>query len=203
MFDILCVTNRTLCKGDFLARIEEIASASVDGIILREKDLSQKEYESLAKETIKICDRYNTPLILHSFVDVAIKLNVKNIHLPLPILKTLSDEQKAHFLNIGASCHSAEDAILAEKSGCTYITAGHVFYTDCKKDLAPRGLDFLKDVCESVSIPVYAIGGIEADKMPLIYNSGAKGGCVMSALMQCEDVKDYLKDYKRQGEKNV
>ena len=87
------------------------------------------------------------------------------------------------------------------------MTAGHIFATDCKKGLPPRGLDFLKNVCDAVLIPVYAIGGInialsddskafdassDYDAMPDIsvprladvMKCGAAGGCIMSGMMR-------------------
>lgn len=78
-----------------------------------------------------------------------------------------------------------EEAIEAQKLGATYISAGHIFATDCKKDLPPRGLEFLKEVCNSVTIPVYAIGGIKLSdvQMDEIIKCGAKGGCIMSGMM--------------------
>lgn len=196
MSDILCITNRLLCKEDFFTRIEKIASANPTGIILREKDLNEDEYKELAIRVLEICENYKTPCILHSFVCVAAELNCNALHLPLHILRSLSIEDKARFSTLGASCHSAEDAIEAEKLGCTYITAGHVFDTDCKKGLPGRGLEFLQNVCESVSIPVYAIGGINTDNIAKVRDTGATGACVMSGTMICEDVQKYLGELK-------
>jgi thiamine-phosphate pyrophosphorylase len=183
MFDALCVTNRALCD-DFLSQIEKVASTRPSGIILREKDLSEGEYEALARQVIEICSRYDVVCILHSFVDVAIKLGVDKIHLPLALLRNMTSEQKQKFSVIGASCHSLEDAVEAQKLGCTYITAGHIFATDCKKGVPARGLEFLKNVCNSVDIPVFAIGGINDDNIQSVQNVGASGVCIMSGFMR-------------------
>lgn len=196
MCDILCITNRSLCKEDFLKRIEKIASENPTGIVLREKDLTEKEYKDLAAKVIEICNRYNTPCILHNFTKVAIELNHPYLHLPLHILDNISAEDRGKFKVLGASCHSVDDAVRAEKLGCTYITAGHIFDTDCKKGLPGRGLDFLKNVCESVEIPVYAIGGISSGNIKAVKNAGAKGVCVMSGTMMCEDVEEYLGEFR-------
>lgn len=196
MCDIFCVTNRLLCKDDFLIQIEKIAKEKPAGIILREKDLEETEYKNLASEVMTLCKRYHVSCILHSFVHVAIALQCEDIHLPLPILLQLSDQDKGRFSRIGASCHSLEEALTAERHGCTYITAGHVFDTDCKKNFPGRGLGFLKKICESVSIPVYAIGGIRADNITEIRKNGAAGVCIMSDMMMCNDVKKYLSAFK-------
>lgn len=191
-FGILCVTNRKLCREDFLERIRRIARAHPQGIILREKDLDEAEYEALAAQVAEICSRYEVPCILHSFVGAAIRLHAGCFHAPLPVLRGLTDEQKAHFPVLGASCHSTDDAVLAERLGCTYLTAGHIFLTDSKKGLPGRGLDFLADVCGSVSVPVYAIGGISAENIAAVRAAGAAGACVMGSMMTCEDPEELL-----------
>lgn len=198
MSDILCVTNRNLCKEDFLVRIEKIAKTKPKGIILREKDLSEADYRTLAIKVTQICQKYDVPCILHSFINAAIELNVGSIHLPMHILRQMSGEQKAKFSIIGASCHCSEDAAEAEKLGCTYITAGHVFDTDCKKGLPGRGLDFLYSICKAVSIPVYAIGGIDSHNFVSVRRAGAEGACIMSGLMCCEDVNKYMEDFENE-----
>lgn len=196
MCDIVCVTNRSLCKEDFLHRVDKIASAHLAGIILREKDLSEAEYKQLAKQVVHVCTKYGLPCMLHSFVNVAIELNAEGIHLPMPALREMNATQKSCFKAIGASCHSIEDALEAQQLGCTYITAGHIFATDCKKGLPGRGIQFLESVCRSVTIPVYAIGGIDKDTINSVFEAGAKGACVMSGLMKCDNIMSYLKSFE-------
>ena len=193
MSDILCVTNRKLCREDFLTRIERIAACHPAGIILREKDLNPEDYKELAAAVMEICEQHGVKCILHSFPDVAISLQADAIHLPLQLLRAMPQEQKAHFKVLGASCHSVEDAREAQALGCTYITAGHIFETDCKKGLPGRGLDFLRNVCAVVELPVYGIGGIDSDNIALVRNAGAGGACLMSSVMVTEDVAGLMK----------
>lgn len=193
MCDIIVVTNRHLCREDFLMRMEKIAREHPAGIILREKDLGMEEYKEIAASVLNICRKYGTLCILHNFGDAAIGLGVSAVHLPLPVLRTFSEKQKEKFTVLGTSCHSVEDAKEAEALGCTYITAGHIFDTNCKKGLPGRGILFLREVCESISLPVYAIGGISAGNIQKIRNTGAAGACVMGGAMVCEDVAEYLK----------
>ena len=98
---------------------------------------------------------------------------------------------------LGASCHSVAEAVEAERLGCTYITAGHIFDTDCKKGVPGRGLSFLQEVCETVRIPVYAIGGVTHENFPEVKRVGAAGVCVMSGLMTCGNVEDYIDKFFR------
>ena len=188
MSDILCVTNRSLCKEDFLVRIEKIAKTEAAGIILREKDLSEEEYQALAEKILTICQKQKMQCILHTHTNVARKLAYNAMHLP--------EKERDAFQILGASCHSLEEAVEAEKLGCTYITAGHIYETDCKKGLPGRGIGFLKKICETVAIPVYAIGGISAENIMKVRNAGAAGGCIMSGVMQCDNVQEYLKCLK-------
>lgn len=183
MCDVIAVSNRALCS-DFLGQLKKISGAGIP-IILREKDLSEAEYEKLAKQVMEFCP----DVILHTFIDMAKKLRCKRIHLPMHILRTAD---LTGFDIVGASTHSAEEAVEAQRLGASYVTAGHVFATDCKKGVSPRGLDFLKNVCEAVSIPVYAIGGITPDNARTVIDAGAAGVCVMSGLMKCGDVKAWI-----------
>ena len=190
---IICVTNRSLCEGEFLKRIEDVASCGVKAIILREKDLSAEEYRILAENFVGICRKHKVEAVLHSFADVAIGLGVSAIHLSLEAFRKLDEERMKRFEKIGVSCHSVDDALEAERLGAAYITFGHVFATDCKKGLEPRGLSALKKVCEAVKIPVYAIGGINCENIGLVFENGAGGACVMSGFMKCKSVNDFMK----------
>lgn len=184
MFDsVLAVTNRHLCPTDFLTQVELIAAAHPVGIVLREKDLSKSEYRILAQSVLKICKKWDTPCILHHFSKVATELDCPNLHLPLPDLLE-HPEISGQFSMLGASVHSVEEAQAAYAHGATYLTAGHVFPTDCKPGLPPRGLSFLREVCEAVPIPVYALGGISPQNAPDCLSAGASGVAVMSGVMR-------------------
>lgn len=197
MSDILIVTRRALCGEDFFTRAERVARARPAGIILREKDLSPEEYRSLAVRVMKICGKYGVPCILHSFFEIALELGAERLHMPLPLLREMGAAERRKFAVLGASCHAPEDAAGAEALGCTYVTAGHVFDTRCKEGLPGRGLGFLRRVCRSVSIPVYAIGGVGPENIAAVRGAGAAGGCVMSAAMTCADPAALLESLRR------
>ena len=192
MSDLIVVTNRALCREPFLDRIERLAAARPRAILLREKDLAEADYRALATEVFAICRRQGVPCILHSFVPVAAALTADALHLPLPLLRTLTPAERAKAGVLGASCHSVADAEEAAALGCGYITAGHVFDTACKAGLPGRGLAFLEAVCAAVPIPVYAIGGITAANIAQVRATGAAGACVMSGAMTCASPADYL-----------
>lgn len=194
MSDIICITNRKLCHVDFFRRIDEIAKQKPEAIVLREKDLSEKEYAVLAEKVMKICDKYGVVCILHSFIETAIDMDCDIIHVSLPQLRRMDERIKKRFKKIGTSCHSLEEAYEAQKLGCGYIIAGHIFDTDCKKGVPPRGVDFLSKICCEVKIPVYAIGGIDAENIEFIKSAGAEGACIMSGFMICSDVHNFMDD---------
>ena len=185
-FRIIAVSNRKLCKRPFLEQIERVCKIHPEAVILREKDLTKEEYGTLAKEVMDICSRYQVSCILHNFWETAIELGCTSVHLPLPVFQKLLDKEKNKFAKIGISIHSVEEAKEAERLGASYLTAGHIYATDCKKGLSPRGLEFLKEVCREVSIPVYGIGGIKFDEEQwnAMEKCGAVGGCIMSGMME-------------------
>lgn len=196
MFDLLCLTDRTLCREPFLDRVAAIAAARPAALILREKDLPEDQYQALAAQVMSLCRQAGVPCILHTFVGAARALGAQAIHLPLPVLRTLSAGERAAFPALGASCHSVEEAWDAVVLGATYLTAGHVFATTCKAGLPGRGVEFLAQVCAAVPCPVYAIGGVGPENLPALAQAGAKGGCVRSPLMTCPDPGAYLRQWK-------
>lgn len=183
---LIVVTNRNLCRDDFLERIQLLAKGNPHGIMLREKDLSISEFEALASKVKTICEENQVPLIINQNIFVAEKLELPNIHLSINDLRQNNNKLRL-FSNIGASIHSIDEAKEAEKLGASYLVAGHIFSTNSKKGVPPRGLAFLNKICKSVKIPVFAIGGISEDKMKPISTTGAKGVCIMSEAMICED----------------
>lgn len=193
---MLCITNRSICSDDFLTRIEKIAKSHPKGIILREKDLDNAKYAELAAAVLKICKEHTTECILHSHICSAKELDCHSLHVPMHILRSMSSEDRRYFTTLGASCHSERDAIDAQSLGCTYITVGHIFDTQCKKGLPGRGTELLKNICKKVDVPVYAIGGINPQNILKIQNAGASGFCVMSGVMSCKDIERYFSEFE-------
>lgn len=180
--DIIAVTNRRLCTRPFLEQMERVCRCRPRAVILREKDLTEEQYERLAGEVLEICRGFHVPCILHTWQAAAERLGCSAVHLPLPLLR----EYSGSFPVRGTSVHSVEEALEAQRLGASYVAAGHIFATDCKRGVPPRGTQFLTEVCQSVDIPVYAIGGIKPDARQLarVLSCGAKGGCIMSGMME-------------------
>ena len=195
------ISNRKLCENENLEKqIEKIFSAYEKKIILkkfeivaltlREKDLNKNEYLKLVEKIYPICKKYKINLILHQNYDLNLdeKYDIEGIHLSYSIFKSLNQNIKAELIKkykrIGVSIHSLEEAKDVESLGASYVIAGHIFKTDCKKGLEPRGLKFIEDLSSALSIPIFAIGGIDEKKSLSVIDSGAFSVCMMSNLMK-------------------
>ena len=191
MAELICVTQRSLCSDDFLERIRRLAQAKPQAILLREKDLGEADYEVLAREVQERCAPWGVRLIVRRYVGVARRLGLRQVHLSMEELRQAEPGMLTE-LQVGVSIHSVEEATEAQALGAAYLVAGHIYTTDCKKKLEPRGLDFLREVCQTVSIPVFAIGGVTAERVPELLACGAAGCCVMSGAMQCSTPEEYI-----------
>lgn len=195
------ISNRKLCENENLEKqIKKIFSAYEKKIILknfeivtltlREKDLGKNEYLNLVEKIYPICKRYGIDLILHQNYDLNLneKYKIEGIHLSYEIFKSLNKNIREGLIKkykrIGVSIHSLEEARKVENLGASYVVAGHIFETDCKKGLEPRGLNFIKELSSILTIPIFAIGGINEENSNLVLNSGAFGVCMMSSLMK-------------------
>ena len=192
------ITSRKRFEGeaDFLKQIEKIAAAKPFGIVLREKDLPVKEYSALARKVRDICRSAGASLIVHGHPEVARELGIPALHMPLDALGKMSSEERKGFDVLGASCHSVEDVLRAKAFGCDYVTAGHVYATDCKPGLPPRGADFLAEVCgPAAPMPVFALGGLTPARAPEVRRAGAAGFAMMSSVMDAENPAELFRKY--------
>lgn len=190
---VIAVTNRKLCTDNFVLRVREILSAEPFEVILREKDLSDDKYCQLAKEIVADNNEYKKVLALNR-PEIALELGIENVHLTM---QQLMEHGRPSFIKrAGVSVHSAEEAETAQKLGADYLIAGHIYATDCKKGVPPRGIEFFRGVCESVDIPVFAIGGISENNFNEPLENGGTGVCLMSEFMKCENPYERVRIYK-------
>ena len=184
----IVITNRHLVQGDFLKQLEKVTKLHPHALILREKDLTDDAYESLAKKVFDLCKREDITCFLHTKIEIARKIGCKNIHLSIPVLKGLSETEKKalteDFCEISISCHSMEDVEIAMAGGATQIILGTIFETECKKGVLGKGVEFVREICQKCPLPVYAIGGMNLQRLPLVIDAGAAGCCMMSGFMQ-------------------
>lgn len=175
MLDIV-VTNRHLCKGDFLYTIENALMHKPFALILREKDLPRDEYLALAGQVNSLCNAHDVIFFPHTHP----LPDCPNLHLPF----AMASADLAQNYALSVSVHSVEEAQIAALLGAKFVVAGHIFDTPCKPDLPARGLEFLHAVCKAVDIPVFAIGGISVQHVQQCRDAGAAGLCRMSYWME-------------------
>jgi len=191
---IFVVTNRKLVtNGDLLRKVEQIAAGGADAIILREKDLEYDELLTLAKGVKARINGYKTRLIINQSLDVAREVGASGVHMsfnPFVIAKTSFEGL------VGVSVHSLEEAIEAEALGANYLLVGHIYSTDCKKGMEPRGIEFLKKIISSTNIPIIAIGGIDGNNCSEVLSTGAHGIAVMSSIMKSENCYEKIEELK-------
>ena len=195
------ISNRKLCENENLERqIEKIFLAYEKKIILkkfeivsltlREKDLDKNEYLNLVEKIYPICKKHKINLILHQNYDLNLddRYMIKGLHLSYEIFKSLNKNIREGLIKkykrIGVSIHSLDETKEVESLGASYIVAGHIFETDCKKDLEPRGLKFVEELSSILTIPIFAIGGIDEKNSQSVIDSGAFSVCMMSSLMK-------------------
>ena len=195
------ISNRKLCENENLEKqIEKIFSAYEKKIILknfeiialtlREKDLDKNEYLNLVEKIYPICKKHKINLILHQNYDLNLddRYMIKGLHLSYEIFKSLNKNIREGLIKkykrIGVSIHSLNEAKEVENLGATYVVAGHIFETDCKKGLEPRGLKFVEELSSILTIPIFAIGGIDEKNSQSVIDSGVFSVCMMSSLMK-------------------
>ena len=186
---LIVVTDSATCPRPLPKQIERLAKLTKlrpQAVILRAKSLDKAAYRTLALQAQQSCKVTGIPLILHSDWQLAHDLGISKLHLPLALLRQISEYERAYFTWLSTSVHSVGEAQEAQALGATVLIAGHIYTTQCKAGLAPRGLGFLRAVCSTVSLPVYAIGGIgfDAAQHAELQANGARGACVMSAYMK-------------------
>ena len=163
---LIAVTDSASCPRPLPEQIERLTKLTElrpQAVILRAKSLDKAAYRTLALQAQQSCKVTGIPLILHSDWQLAHDLGISKLHLPLALLRQMPACKRTHFTWLSTSVHSVEEAIEAQALSATVLIAGHIYTTQCKAGLAPRGLGFLQAVCSAVSLPVYAIGGIGFD----------------------------------------
>lgn len=179
---------RLYCITDGKLSIERALKRGVKLVQLRNKDLPTKKLFSLARKLQKTCKKHRAKLLINSRSDIALSLNLDGVHLPQQG-SCLSPREARLVLGprklIGVSAHSLREAIAAQRAGADFITFGPVFATPSKKKYgSPLGLRKLEQVCRKIKIPVYALGGLSLDQLPLVRARGAHGLAAIRAFLK-------------------
>lgn len=197
------VTDRHWLNG---RRLYDDVKESLDGgvtfIQLRAKTLDEETFLLEAKEIKSLCEAYHVPFVINDNVDIAKKINADGVHvgqddMNVEDVRRILGEEKI----IGVSASSVEEALCAEKGGADYLGVGAVFPTSSKDDASDVSFEILKEICEAVSIPVIAIGGISKENVHKLSGTGIVGIAVISAIFGKEDIKQAAIDLKKETRK--
>ena len=187
---LYAVTDRHWLDGRTLY---EVVKESLDGgvtfVQLREKNLDESAFLEEAKELQELCREYKVPFIVNDNVDIALEMDADGVHVGQSDMEAGDVRAKlGPDKIIGVSAQTVEQAILAEQRGADYLGVGAVFPTGSKADACEVSHETLKDICNVVSIPVIAIGGITVDNTPILKGTGICGIAVISAIYAADDI---------------
>lgn len=202
---LYAVTDRHWLEGRTL---KEVVKESLDGgvtfVQLREKTLEDEKFLEEARELKELCKKYNVPFVINDNVDIAIAMDADGVHVGQSDMEAGDVRAKlGPDKIIGVSAENVEQAVLAEKRGADYLGVGAVFPTGSKDDAADVSYETLKAICEAVSIPVIAIGGINEGNVSKLAGSGIVGVAVISAIYAAKDIKKATEDLKSETLRTV
>lgn len=191
-FRLYLVTDRTQTGGrPLLPLIEQALRAGLKAVQLREKDLSTRRLLALGREVLACTRAYGARLLINDRIDVALALGADGVHLrsdsvPIPVARRLLGVDRL----LGVSTHSVKDVMEASAAGADFVVLGPVFDTPSKRAYgAPLGLVPLAESASHCSIPIFAIGGLNASRVREVSEAGAFGIAVVSSILGAPDVE--------------
>ncbi|MGK8362231.1 thiamine phosphate synthase [Streptococcus oralis] len=185
------VTNRYQDSlENFLEKVETACRSGVTIIQLREKNLTTNQYYQLAKQVKEITDAYQVPLIIDDRLDICLAVDAAGLHigddeLPVSVARKVLGPEKI----LGVTAKTVKRALEAETSGADYLGTGAIFPTTTKENAPITLISTLKTICQTVAIPVVAIGGLTSENIDQLAETGIAGVAVVRDLMQAEDIE--------------
>ncbi|MDB6209316.1 thiamine phosphate synthase [Streptococcus oralis] len=185
------VTNRYQDSlENFLEKVETACRSGVTIVQLREKNLTTNQYYQLAKQVKEITDAYQVPLIIDDRLDICLAVDAAGLHigddeLPVSVARKVLGPEKI----LGVTAKTVKRALEAETSGADYLGTGAIFPTTTKENAPITLISTLKTICQTVAIPVVAIGGLTSENIDQLIGTGIAGVAVVRDLMQAEDIE--------------
>ena len=192
---LYAVTDTSWLRGQTLVQqVEAALRGGVTMVQLREKELRGEALEQEAREILAVCRQYGVPLLINDDVMLAKKIGAEGVHVGQ---SDMAASQAREILGpdaiIGVTARTIEQALAAEKAGADYLGSGAVFGTSTKKDAKPMDPAYFQQICESVSIPVVAIGGITADNIRQLEGRKMTGFAIVSGIFAADDIEAQTK----------
>lgn len=195
---LYAVTDRHwLGEETLYDQVKKALDGGATFVQLREKNLDREDFLAEAKEIQKLCKEYGVPFVVNDEVSIAKDIDADGVHVgqsdmeAMDVRKILGPDKI-----LGVSAQTVEQAIIAEKHGADYLGVGAVFTTGSKDDADDVSHETLKAICEAVSIPVIAIGGITKDNVAELADSGICGVAVISAIFGQKDIQKATEELK-------
>ena len=170
--------------------IGQAIEAGVRMVQIRERDLETRPLIDLIHNLMPLIKQHHGKVLLNDRVDLALALDADGVHLrsdslPLPFARRILGNEKL----IGISTHSVEEVRRAEDDGADFIVLGPIFETPSKRMYGPPiGLHALEIACRASRLPIFAIGGINPDRLPSVLSAGTYGVAVVSAILQASNI---------------
>lgn len=191
------VTNRYQDSLEtFLKKVEQACQSGVTMIQLREKQLTTNQYYELAKIVKQTTDTYQVPLIIDDRLDVCLAVDAAGLHigddeLPVSVARQVLGTEKI----LGVTAKTVKRALEAEESGADYLGTGAIFPTTTKENAPITLISTLKDICQTVDIPVVAIGGLTCENIHQLSGTDIAGIAVVRDLMQARDIEKRTQEF--------
>lgn len=200
---LYAVTDRAwVGKQTLMEQVEAAIKGGATCVQLREKELDLERFLEEAIAMKALCAGYGVPFIVNDEVEIAVKCGADGIHVGQEDMEAGNVRALVgEHVIIGVSAQTVEQAIAAEKAGADYLGVGAMFNTTTKLDAAEVSHETLKAICEAVSIPVVAIGGINKANMMELGGTGADGVALVSAIFAAEDIESECRELRELSEK--
>ena len=193
---LYAVTDTSWLRGRTLAQqVEEALRGGATMVQLREKELQGEALEQEAREILALCRQYGVPLLINDDVMLAKKIGADGVHVGQDDMSAAkARELLGEDAIIGVTARTVEQAVAAQEAGADYLGSGAVFGTSTKKDAKPMDPAYFQQICESVSIPVVAIGGVTLDNIRELEGRKMSGFAIVSGIFAAEDIETRTRD---------
>lgn len=202
---LYAVTDRAWVGARTLyEQVEECLKGGATIVQIREKGLNHEDFVAEAEEIVKLCHRYGVMCIINDDVQACLESGADGVHvgqddMEAGDVRALLGEDKI----IGVSAHNVEEALLAQKRGADYLGVGAVHATGTKSEAKPLTWQDIKDICDSVTIPITAIGGVKLDNMLELRGTGVDGVAIVSGIFAAPNIEQATAQLLAQARKLV
>jgi len=191
MLRLYAVTDRSWLRGQTLCeQVEQALAGGATLVQLREKELDEEAFLREAIELAKLCHRYGVPLLINDNVDIAKRSGADGVHVGQDDMEAASVRSiLGSDMIVGVTAKTVEQALRAQDAGADYLGSGAVFGSATKLNAKPMTKELLKSICNAVSIPVAAIGGISRENIYELSETGIAGVAVVSGIFAADDIE--------------